>query len=140
MKQNKLYNKFEYMDNNSVNFNTSNKKQKNSLNDDFFAAKNKKKLEEIEKLQNMSEIESTYSQNNSNINIPKPLYDLTIFELYQNCKKTWQDIIIEFDMSKIKSYEYLFLFFEIKNRKFYFGISLIIIGLILYIFDTLLIN
>lgn len=130
----------EHLDNNSTN--QSDKKKKSSLNDDFFAAKNKKKLEEIEKLQNMSEMESKYSQNDPRINISlsKPLYDLTIYELYQNCKKTWQDIIVEFDMSKIKSYEYLLLFFGIKNRRFYFGISLIIIGLILYIFDTLLIN
>lgn len=116
------------------NINSMESKKKSSLNDDFIASKKQRKIKEIEKLQMMSEIESEIL-NNSN----KPLYDLTIYELYQNCKTTWYDIITELDISKIKSYNYIVLFFKIKNRKFYFGLSLIIIGLILYIFDTILI-
>lgn len=115
------------------NINSTESKKKSSLNDDFFASKKQKKKREIEKLQTLSEMESEIL-NNSN----KLLYELTIYELYQNCKKTWYDIINEFDVSKIKSYDYVVYFFGKKNRKFYFGLSLIFFGLILYIFDTLL--
>ena len=136
IKYNNNYNKIEHLDNISNKQSSNDKKpSKSSLNDDFFVAKNKKKLKEIEKLHNMSEMETMSFQN-----FNKPLYDLSIYEIYLNCKKTWQDIIIQLDTSKISSPGYLLLFFKEKNRKFYLGISLIIIGLILYIFDTLLIG
>lgn len=107
-------------------------KTKSSLNDDFIENKNKLKEKELKKLNEMSNNETDL------INKKKQLNELTIEEIYQNCLISMKSFINEFDYSNI-SYDYVVEFLNTNNRKFYCGIFLCVFGLILYIFDTLLI-